>query len=124
MGVPEIKKKAWKQKEKAIPPRPKKGDGEVKFVFHAGAASEVYLSGDFVHWDTQMIRPPTLLVRKTLSNGCKFERQCGSSLIRKEPGNPWLADRFRHRDYPGLIDLILYPYPGLGMVFFISPSPV
>ena len=56
MGVPEIKKKARKQKEKAIPPRPKKGDGEVKFVFHAGAASEVYLSGDFVHWDTQMIR--------------------------------------------------------------------
>ena len=37
---------------------------------------------------------------------CEIERQVAVLPDTKKPGNPWLADRCRERDYPGLLDFI------------------
>lgn len=60
MGAPETEKpdpmkKEKKKKEKAILSPKKKRDGEVKFVFHAPEAREMFLTGDFIQWDTKLI---------------------------------------------------------------------
>jgi 1,4-alpha-glucan branching enzyme len=52
MGITEIKKK---EVEKSHHSPKKKPDGEVKFVFYAPEAKEMYLSGDFIQWDTHLI---------------------------------------------------------------------
>lgn len=55
MDAPETKKKEKKEKEKAVPSPKKKGDGEIKFVFYAPEAREMYLTGDFIQWDPKLI---------------------------------------------------------------------
>ncbi len=50
MGIPGIKKK-----EESLRDPKKKADGLIKFVFYAPEAKEIYLSGDFIQWDTQAI---------------------------------------------------------------------
>ena len=55
IGTSEAKKKEKKKKEKAPLPSKKKGDGEIKFVFLAPEAGEMYLTGDFVQWNPKLI---------------------------------------------------------------------